>query len=50
MKFEHIINVTTQGLQRGLMLQQMQENMLHQVLQVRVANDTEKVQSIDWRN
>jgi len=31
-----------------LMLQQMQESMLHQIMHVRVANDTQTIRSCDW--
>jgi len=42
------ITLSTEGLKQSPMLQQMQENVSHQILHVRTANDTQKIQSSDW--
>ena len=41
-------NLLTQHLKRRPMLRQMRESVFHQTLHVRVAIDTQKIQSSDW--
>jgi len=43
-----VINISTERLKWRPMLWQMRESMLHPTLHVRVANDTQKIQSSDW--
>ena len=48
-KFAHIvINVSTERLKRRPMLRQLRKSLLRRTMHVRVASDTQTIQSFDW--